>query len=356
MSGIAITGLDMFLFKKKKEVVGIDIGSSSVKVVQLKDNKGSFQLLNAGIYPLSPEAIVDNTLMDSTAIAVAIKNLVSSLGIKIKDVVCSISGNSVIIRKIVLPAMPQEELEDQISWEAEQYIPFDINDVNMDFQILSPDNKDPSKMNVLLVASKKEIINDYVSVFSEAGMQLSVVDIDSFAIQNAFEANHDFLPEDILALVNVGASVMNINVIKDGITLFTRDVQMGGNLYTEEIQKQLGLSSKEAEVEKLLGHENDKESLRNVILKVNETLTQEIRRSLDFYNSTATDERISGIYVSGGCSKVYGLMETISIKIGLPADRINAFAKLKFNDKDFDPEYLQEIAPFMTVAVGLAIR
>lgn len=346
----------MFLFKKKKEVVGIDIGSSSVKVVQLKDNKGSFQLLNIGIYPLPPEAIVDNTLMDSTSIAAAIKNLVTSLGIKIKDVVCSISGNSVIIRKIVLPAMPQEELEDQISWEAEQYIPFDINDVNMDFQILSPDSNDPSKMNVLLVASKKDIINDYVSVFSEAGMQLSVVDVDSFAVQNAFEANHDYSSEDILALINIGASVMNINVIKDGITLFTRDVQMGGNLYSEEIQKQMGLSSYDAEIGKLLAHESKNDALRNVILKVNETIAQEIRRSLDFYNSTATDDRITSVYVSGGCSKVYNLVNTISEKIGLPVDRINPFAKLKYNEKDFDPEYLQEISPFMAVPVGLAIR
>ena len=346
----------MFLFKKNKEVIGIDIGSSSVKVIQLKDNKGSLSLLNVGIFPLPPEAIVDNTLMDSSSIASVIKNLVASLGIKIKDVVCSISGNSVIIRKIVLPAMPQEELEDQISWEAEQYIPFDINDVNMDFQILSPDINDPSKMNVLLVASKKDIINDYVAVFNEAGMQLSVVDVDSFAVQNAFEANHDYSSEDILALVNIGASVMNINVIKDEITLFTRDVQMGGNLYSEEIQKQLGMSSEEAEIKKILANESDNEMLRNVILKVNETITQEIRRSLDFYNSTASDDRISGIFVCGGCSKVYNLIDAISEKIGLPVGKLNPFAKLKYNEKDFDPEYLEEIAPFMAVPVGLAIR
>ena len=346
----------MFLFKKKKEVVGIDIGSSSVKIVQLKDNKGVLQLLNAGILPLPPEAIVDNTLMDSSSIAMVIKNLVTGLGIKIKDVACSISGNSVIIRKIVLPAMPQEELEDQISWEAEQYIPFDINDVNMDFQILSPDNNDPSKMNVLLVASKKDIINDYVAVFSEAGMQLSVVDVDSFAVQNAFEANHDCSSEDIIALVNIGASVMNINVIKDGITLFTRDVQMGGNLYTEEIQKQIGLSSEDAETGKLLAHESTNEPLKSVILKVNETITQEIRRSLDFYNSTASDERISGVFVSGGCSKVYNLIDTIAERIGLPVEMLNPFANLKYNENDFDPDYLNEIAPFMAVPVGLAIR
>ena len=346
----------MFLFKKKKEVIGIDVGSSSVKLVQLKENKGTYQLLNIGIIPLSPEVIVDNTLMDSSSIASAIRSLVASLGIKAKDVACSISGNSVIIRKIVLPAMPSEELEDQISWEAEQYIPFDIKDVNMDFQILSPDAIDPSKMSVLLVASKKDIINDYVSVFNEAGMQLSVVDVDSFAVQNAFELNHASGVDDILALINIGASVMNINIVKDGITLFTRDVQMGGNLYTEEIQKQLGLSGEDAESGKMLAQESNNKALMDVISKVNETITQEIRRSLDFYNSTASDDRITGVYISGGCSKVYNLVNTISEKIGLQVDAINPFAKLKYNEKDFDPEYLQEIAPLMVVPVGLAIR
>jgi len=346
----------MFLFKKKKEVVGVDVGSSSIKLVQLKETKGSYQLQNIGIVPLPPEAIVDNTLMDSSLIVTAVKNLVGSLGIKVKDVACSISGNSVIIRKIVLPVMPAEELEDQITWEAEQYIPFDINDVNMDFQILSPDNIDPSKMNVLLVASKKDIINDYVSLFNEAGMHLSVIDVDSFAVQNTFEMNHDTTPDDVLALVNIGASVMNINVIKDCITLFTRDVQIGGNLYTEEIQKQLGLSGTEAEQMKLLAHETNNHALIEVLNKVNENITQEIRRSLDFYNSTANDDRISKIFLSGGASKGLNLAELIGDKIGLPVETINPFAKLKYSEKDFDPEYLQEIAPLMAVTVGLAIR
>jgi len=346
----------MFLFKSKKEVIGIDVGSSSVKLVQLKETKGSYQLLNVGIMPLPPEAIVDNTLMDSSSISGVIKNLVASLGVNVKDVACSISGNSVIIRKIVLPAMPSEELEDQISWEAEQYIPFDIKDVNMDFQILSPDTVDPTKMNVLLVASKKDIINDYVSVFNEAGMQLSVVDVDSFAVQNAFELNHDSGPDDIYALINIGASVMNINIVKDNITLFTRDVQMGGNLYTEEIQKQLGLSEEEAESGKMLARESNNRALIDVIMKVNETITLEISRSLDFYNSTANDDRITAIFLSGGCSKVYNLVSTISEKISLQVDAINPFAKLKFNEKDFDPEYLQEIGPLMVVPIGLATR
>lgn len=346
----------MILFSKKKDVVGIDIGSSSVKLVQLKEQKGAYQLVNIGIAPLPSEAIVDNTLMDSSAIVGAIKNLVSSLGIKTKEVACSISGNSVIIRKIVLPVMPPEELEDQITWEAEQYIPFDINDVNMDFQILSTDNIDPTKMNVLLVASKKDIINDYVAVFNESGLHLSVVDVDSFAVQNAFELNHNIDEQDVVALVNIGASVMNINVVKSGLTLFTRDVQMGGNLYSEEIQKQIGISSVDAESIKLLTSEVNNPLLMDVLLKVNETVTQEIRRSLDFFNSTANDDRITKIVLSGGTAKSHKLLETISDKTGLPVELLNPFSNLKFNEKEFDPEYLHEIAPHMAVTVGLAIR
>jgi len=346
----------MFFLNKKKEVIGIDIGSSSIKLVQLKEHKGGYQLVNAGIIPLPPEAIVDNTLMDSLSIVEALKGVTSSLSVKIKDVACSISGNSVIIRKISLPAIPPEELEDQISWEAEQYIPFDINDVNIDFQILGPDSIDPSKINVLLVASKKDIINDYLAVFNEAGLHLSVVDVDSFAVQNAFEVNYDIELSDVLALINVGAGVTNINIVRDGITLFTRDVQLGGNLYTEEIQKQLGVSSVEAESLKVLAYENKNEELYDVIGKVNDTITQEIKRSLDFYNSTANDEKITKVFISGGCSKMYKLPDNISEKLGLPVEIINPFAKLHYAEKDFDSEYLQEIGPFMAVSVGLAIR
>lgn len=346
----------MFLFSKKKEVIGIDIGSSSVKLVQLKALNGSYQLLNVGIIPLPPEAIVDNTLMDSPSIVNVVKNLVASLGVKVKETACSISGNSVIIRKITLPLMPVEELEDQITWEAEQYIPFDINDVNMDFQILSPDSIDPSKMVVLLVASKRDIINDYVAMFNEAGMVLSVVDVDSFAVQNAFEMNHDTGPDDVIALINIGASVMNINIIKEGISLFTRDVQMGGNLYTEEIQKQMSVSGPEAESMKILATEANNPELLEVLAKVNETITQEIRRSLDFYNSTASDERITKVFVSGGSSKGYKFIDSVNEKVGIPVEIINPFARLKYNEKEFDPEYLQEIGPLMAVTVGLAIR
>lgn len=344
------------LFAKRRDTVGIDIGSSSVKLVQLREQKGMYQLLNVGILPLPAEAIVDNTLMDSSSIVETIKNLIKSLNVKATDAACSISGNAVIIRKIVLPAMTSAELEEQIQWEAEQYIPFDINDVNIDFQILSPDENDPSKMNVLLVASKKDIVNDYITVFNETGLKLSVLDVDAFAAQNAFEINYDSFPEEVIALVNIGANIMNLNIVKGGASLFTRDVQLGGSVYTDEIQKQFGVGSEEAEKIKLSGECPDPGKLQGIISRLNETLALEMRRSLDFYNSTASEGKIGKVYLSGGAAKTALLVEAVSQRLGVPVEILKPFQKINYNEKEFDIEYLTEIAPLVTVAMGLATR
>jgi type IV pilus assembly protein PilM len=343
------------LFVKNKDIVGVDIGASAVKLVQLRELKGGYQLQNAGILPLPAEAIVDNTLMDSPSIVETVKRLLESLQVKAKEAVCSISGNAVIIRKISLPVMPAEELEDQIHWEAEQYIPFDINDVNVDFQILDTDEQDLSKMNVLLVASKKDIINDYLAVFAEAGLKLVVVDVDSFAVQNAYEANYG-AGDEVVALVNLGASIMNLNIVKGGVSLFTRDVQMGGSLYTEEIQKQFGLNSEQAELKKLTAGSSEDPRLLEILQRVNDTISLEMRRSLDFYNSTAGEERIFKVYLAGGAAKTAHLVEAVQQKLGLPVEILNPFLRVAVNEKEFDTGYLEEIGPQMAVAVGLATR
>ena len=344
------------LFATKKETVGIDIGSSSVKLVQLREHKGGYHLVKVGILPLPAEAIVDNTLMDSSSIVETIKNLLGSLKVKAGEASCSVSGNAVIIRKIVLPAMSSEELEDQIQWEAEQYIPFDINDVNIDFQILAQDEHDSSKMNVLLVASKKDIVNDYLTVFNETGLKLSVLDVDSFAVQNAFEINYDVFPEEVIALVNIGANIMNLNIVKGGASLFTRDVQMGGSVYTDEIQKQFGVSSEEAERIKISGGCPDLVRLQDIMSRLNETLALEMRRSLDFYNSTANEGKIGKVYLSGGAAKTVMLADAVGQRLSVPVEVLNPFLKIKRDEKEFDLGYLGEIAPLMTVAMGLATR
>ena len=225
--------------------------------------------------------------------------------IKQKEVAVSVSGHSVILRKINLPVMTREELDESIQWEAEQYIPFDINDVNIDVAILN-DHNDQGQMDVLLVAAKKDMINDYINVVREAGLIASVVDVDSFAVQNAFEVNYNLPVGETVALINVGAAVVNINVVHSGVSAFTRDIAQGGNQYTDEIQKQLNVSYDEAEALKVGGGGNDVDSVvpqevERVMQQVSETIANDVQRSLDFYAATSADASINRIYLSGGC-------------------------------------------------------
>lgn len=345
------------LFSKKKDLIGIDVGSTSIKLVQLREVKGGYELDSVGMESLPSEAIVDNSLMDSTAVAETVKSLVERHAVKkIKDAASSVSGNSIIIRKIQLAATTPEEVESEIQWESEQYIPFDINDVNIDYQILEPDENDPSRMNILLVASKKDIINDYQAVFAEAGLKLVVIDVDAFAVQNAFEANYDIDPDDVCALVNIGANMMNLNVVKGGVSLFVRDVQMGGALYSEEIQKKLGVSADEAEKMKISAGAGAQPELLEAIRRVNENIGHEIRRSLDFYNSNALEGKINKVFLSGGGCKTLNLAEAVAARLSLPVEIINPLQKINWDEKKFSAEFIKDVAPILSVAVGLATR
>ncbi|WP_432821211.1 type IV pilus biogenesis protein PilM [Trichloromonas sp.] len=346
------------LIKAKKDVVGIDIGSSSVKLVQLRQAKGGYQLVTLGIAPLPPEAIVDNAIMDSGSVVSVVRNLADSHKVKTKNVATSVSGHSVIIRKIQLPIMTEEEMEASIQWEAEQYIPFEISEVNLDFQILGPDARDPSQMNVILVAAKKEFVNDHVAVFRECGMNPVVMDIDCFAIENAFEANYGFEEDEIVALINMGAAAMNVNVLKGGKSVFTRDIQVGGNMYNEEIQKRLGLSSDDAEEVKLGGEieDIDAQAVMDVINDATESLAQEVQRSFDFFSATSSDEKVQKLYITGGVSKTPNVREFLESQLAIPVELLDPFRMIKVNEKEFDPEYIQAVGPLFSVAAGLAMR
>ena len=346
------------LFQKKKDIIGIDIGSSAVKVVHLKELKGSYQLVNLGMSKLASEAIVDNAIMDSGEIVDTVKSLVESLNIKTKNVATSISGHSVIIRKIQMPIMTEEEMEASIQWEAEQYIPFEISEVNLDFQILGPDAHDASVMNVILVAAKKDVVDDYVALFKECSLNPVVMDIDCFALENVFEASYGMVGDEVLALIDMGANSMNVNILKEGISVFTRDIQIGGNAYNEEIQKQLGLSGDDAERVKL-GEEMEDvspQSIEEIIGETTEKLTQEIQRSIDFFSATSADEKVQKVFIAGGVSNVPAVATSLGNRLGVNVEIIDPWRQISYNEKDFDPEYLQVTGPIYSVAVGLAMR
>ncbi|MDA3903800.1 MAG: type IV pilus assembly protein PilM [Desulfuromusa sp.] len=347
------------MFASKKDIVGIDVGSSAVKIVRLRESRGTFHLENIGIMPLAAETIVDNTIMDSTAVVDSIHNLLNAMKIKTKRVATSVSGHSVIIRKISLPNMTDAELEASIQWEAEQYIPFDISEVNIDFQILGSDAKDPSQMDVMLVAAKRDFVDDYTSLFAEAGLEPVVMDIDCFAVENMFDYNYGFVDNEVVALIDMGASATSVSVLSGNVSIFNRDIQTGGNLLSAELQKRLGVSSEEAERAKL-GDRNiadvDSDSIDDILTDAIENLVQEVQRSLDFFAATSSEDRVTKVYLTGGVSNSEKVRETLEERLGISAERVDPFRNVKINEKEFDAEYLDAIGPMFSVAAGLAMR
>jgi type IV pilus assembly protein PilM len=346
---------------RRKNALGLDIGSSSVKLVQLRESKKGIQLANFSMAPLPSEAIVDGALMNASAVVDTIQGMVSAQKLKTKEVAVSISGHSVIIKKISLPAMTQDELDESIKWEAEQYIPFDVNDVYLDYQILQS-RPEQGQMDVLLVAAKKEVVDEYSGIVREAGLEPVVVDVDCFTIQNTFEVNYGFPPGEAVVLLDIGASTININIISNGITTFTRDISMGGNQFTEEIQKQLNVSFDEAEAYKLGGERGvDADSVvpqevERVMASVSESMASEIHRSLDFYLATSSEGRMSRVYLSGGTAKVPSLARTIENRVGVAVELVDPFRNIQVDPKLFNLDYLNEVRPLAVCAVGLGLR
>jgi type IV pilus assembly protein PilM len=348
------------LFGKKKGLVGLDIGSSAVKAVELKaGGKGGdeYQLVNIGLEALPPEAIVDGAIMDSGAVIDAIQRLFTNSKIKTPDVATSVSGNAVIVKKISLPQMSSEELAESIHWEAEQYIPFDIQDVALDYEVIDGGGSG-GNMDVLLVAVKKDKISDYTSAISQAGKSCSIVDVDVFALQNCYEINYGIDPGRVIALLNVGASIMNMNIIKGSTSIFNRDIAVGGNKYTDVIQKDLNLSFDQAEALKR-GSRVDgaaPENLHPILQAVSEEIAVEIQKTFDFFRATSSEDRIDRIFLAGGTAKVQGLRDLLADRFEAGVEILNPFNSVTYNPKDFDPDFIAEIGPSASIAVGLAAR
>jgi type IV pilus assembly protein PilM len=349
----------VFFTRSKKGVVGLDIGSSAVKLVELRERKGGeFYLQRLGIEPLSPEAIVDGSIMDSSLVVDAIHGLNDTTKVKNTSYATSLSGHSVIIKKIQLPTMPEEELAESIQWEAEQYIPFDINDVRLDYVVLEGSEPGRDTMDVLLVAVKRDKVNDYVSVISQTGKTAAIVDVDAFAVQNAYEVNYDLDPRKTVALVNMGAGVTNINILARGATVFWRDISFGGNQFTESLQREFNLSFAQAESLKR-GEPTDRYSAsdaRPVLDTVSAEMASEIRKTFDFFSATSSEGPVDELMLSGGCALTPNLLQVLRERFEVPTELMNPLRKIHFKESDFNGDWLRSIAPMMAVAVGLGIR
>ncbi len=340
-----------------KAPIGLDIGSGMLKVSRLKEKKGGYELELFESLPLAPELIVDGSVIDSLRLVDSIKELIRKAKVKTKEAVISVSGHSsVIVKMITLPEMTEEELEESIKFEAEQYIPFDINDVSLDFQIIGP-REEPGQMDVILVAVKNDVINDYISVVKEAGLNPVIVDVDMFAIENLYEVNYEIEPNRIVGLVDIGASSIKMNIIKGGMPSFTRDTPIGTNILTEALQREFNLSYEVAE--RLLRGEAvedvSEESAEQVVAEASDEIIAEISRSIDYYRTSMMGEEVVELILSGGGALIKGLPERIKERTGIDVSIIDPFQNITISKK-LDESYLRDIAPIAAVSLGLALR
>jgi type IV pilus assembly protein PilM len=345
-----------------KNLVGVDIGTSSIKVCQVHDGRRGPTLVRFGFAQLPPQAIVDGQVMDASAVVETLSRVVRDAKIRAREVAVSVSGQSVIIRKITVPMMTSKELDEQIQWEAEQHIPFDIKDVDVDYQVLRR-RPETSQMDLLLVAAKKDHIADYTQLVRNARLKPVVCDIDAFTVQNLFEFTHG-LPEDrTIALINVGATLSSLNIVSGGVSAFTREIATGGNTVTEQIQKQLSIPYEQAEAYKCGGTSGNPtnfgivpQHVMPVLEAATDTIAAEIQRSLDFFVATSGENEISTIHLTGGSANLPMLIQAIQRRTRVNVQTWKPTERFVSDAKTVNMTELELRAPQLAVALGLTLR
>ena len=345
------------VFSKKDNLVGLDIGSRSLKAAEILESKRGRELKRFGITEIPHGAIEDGTINDPESLAESIRQLFKAYNIKERNVAISIGGYSVIVKKIAVQTMDEAQLQETIHFEAEQYIPFDISDVNLDFQILGENETNPNQMNVFLVAAKKEMVNDYVNLANLAGLNPCIVDVEAFALQNTFEANYDTGDVNV-ALIDIGASKTSLNILKGNNSVFMRDVSLGCMQINQKVISLIDCSYDEAEQLKFGGDSNrlSADDLKGIISSVVADWCTEIRRALDFFYSTYPDDQIKRIILSGGGANVSDFRDLLAVEASAEVETINPFKNMYIDDEQFDPEFIKQISPQAAITAGLAIR
>jgi len=348
------------LFSAGKQLAGLDIGSSSIKLAEIQDNHKTRSLTLFSWIPLAKGVIVDGAVAEQEALTATIKELYRQSGCKSKKIVTSISGHAVIVKKATFAQMDQEELRALIHDEAGKYLPFDdMSAVDYDFQIIGENPFNPTQMEVLIVAAKKEIIEGYTEAIHAAGLIPVIMDVDSFALETMYEENYEFEESDVVVLINIGASITNLNAVKGGVSIFTRDFTLGGNSVTEALAANLGVSFEDAEKAKIEGTGDDEQSRaanREGQFTYADPICSEIERSIEYFRSTFGAENISKVLLSGGGGLIPGMAADLGNRLGIETEIVNPFRKIPFDKKVLGPGAAERIGPIAAVSVGLALR
>lgn len=345
------------MFFSNKNIIGLDIGTSTIKACELSVSRGSASLDTFAVVPTPHGSISGGEIVDPSIVAQSISSVIEQLGTKRKYIATGIWGTAVITKKLSIPKMDTSLMEEQIKWEAEQYIPFDINEINLDYHVFKRPSANPEMMEVMLVAAKRDFIFRYVEAIELAGKTCSILDLSSFGFANCFFYNYPH-HAGVVGLLNIGAGITSFVVVEQGEILFSRDLPVGGHNYTSDVSQRLGVSFEEGENLKIsasTGQASPSEVLET-INSTHEVVVDEIKRAFDFYTATSTESPVQKVYVSGGGSSTPALVNKLSNGLGLPIEYLNPFNQLGFNSKNFGHEYLSQVAPFISIATGLALR
>mgnify|MGYP005839460583 CR=1 FL=1 len=344
------------MFGKKKRVIGLDIGSSQTKIVELSPGKTK-KLINYGVSKILPDAIVEGEIIDREAVLDSIRTLLESRNITTKDVVIGLAGRDVIIKRILMDRLSEAETREQIKWEAEQYVPFDINEVSLDFDVVNP-NFGENQQEVVLVAAKNELINNLITLLKDLNLNPVVIDTAAFALQNAYEYNYPPSPDESIGLLNIGAGMTVINVVKGGSSLLARDVYYGVNSYINKLQKEIGFNYEDAAnaVKGTIPVGASQDSIQGVFESFVNDLSTQIERSLQFLSTVTGEEKVNKMFVTGGGALIPNLVEYLKRRLNVNVEIFNPFKNILYDPTIFAPEGVDVIGPMLTQAVGLALR
>ena len=343
----------MALFGKKKTTVGLDIGSGLIKVAVIDHSQREPELVRVTVTPLLADAIVEGEVMDPGIVAEAIQQSLEGADVKSSAVVTAVGGRDVIIKKISIERVPEKQARELMRWEAEQHVPFDMESVELDFQILDPDG-DGVEMSVLLVAAKRELIESKVRMLTDAGLTPAIVDVEAFALHNAFEVNHPDAMNGLVALVNIGHDVTNINILDDGVPLLTRDLTVGTRRFREDLQRERGLTVDQAQ-ELVQGFDRSPH-LESVLEGRGDEIAVGIERAAAFLAQNSRGGQLRTIYTCGGGSRIPGLNEMLASRLHITVEQANPLANLKVREGALDLLVTDEIAPLLMLPIGLALR
>ncbi len=344
----------MALFGRNKTTIGLDIGSGLIKVAVIEHGRSEPELAKVVIMPLTGDAIVEGEVMDPGIVTDAIRQALELAGVKSKTVVTAVGGRDVIIKKIQIERVKEQQARELMRWEAEQHVPFDMESVELDFQILDPDG-DGLEMQVLLVAAKRDLIESKLRLLNDAGVVPAIVDVDAFALHNAFELNYPDAMQGVVGLVNIGHEVTNINILDDGVPILTRDITVGTRRFREDLQRDRGLGADEAQG-MVQGYDRSPQ-LDAIIESRGEEIAVGIERAAAFLaSSSRTGSQMRAVYVCGGGARIPGLSEALGARLRLPVELANPLANLKVRDGALDSLVTDEVAPLLMLPVGLALR